>query len=102
MTMTKGDTAKPPGSEASAKGAGAAATPTAAPAESRGARRSHVPAAGTEHAAAVERAQREMLHEGTAASAVRATARGTRTRIGADVVCEAILRQGVDILFSYP
>jgi acetolactate synthase-1/2/3 large subunit len=103
MTMTKGETAKPPGPAAPAKGSGAPAAPTAtAPADTRGARRSHVPAAGTEHAAAVERAQREMLHEGTAASAVRTTGRGTRTRIGADVVCEAILRQGVDILFSYP
>jgi acetolactate synthase-1/2/3 large subunit len=101
MTMTKGETAKPPSPGAPAKGSAAAAAP-AAPVDSRGARRSHVPAAGTEHAAAVERAQREMLHEGTAASAVRTTGRGTRTRIGADVVCEAILRQGVDILFSYP
>ncbi|OGN83435.1 MAG: acetolactate synthase, large subunit, biosynthetic type [Chloroflexi bacterium GWC2_73_18] len=25
-----------------------------------------------------------------------------RTRIGADVVCEAILRQGVDVIFGYP
>ena len=25
-----------------------------------------------------------------------------RTRIGADVVCEALLRQGVDVFFSYP
>ncbi len=25
-----------------------------------------------------------------------------RTRIGADVVCEALLRQGVDVMFSYP
>ena len=64
-------------------------------------RRSHVPAAGTEHAAAVERAQREMLHEGSSTVAVRTTER-SRPRIGADVVCEALLRQGVDVLFSYP
>ena len=25
-----------------------------------------------------------------------------RTRIGADVVCEALLRQGADVLFGYP
>jgi acetolactate synthase-1/2/3 large subunit len=66
------------------------------------ARRSHVPAAGTEHAAAVERAQREMLHEGTSNVAVRAEGSRTRPRIGADVVCEAILRQGIDVIFSYP
>jgi acetolactate synthase-1/2/3 large subunit len=52
-----------------------------------------VPAAGTEHAEAVERAQRDMLHEAKPRK---------RTRIGADVVCEAILRQGVDVMFSYP
>jgi acetolactate synthase-1/2/3 large subunit len=66
------------------------------------ARRSHEPAAGTEHAAAVERAQREMLHEGSSSPAVRTAERGVRPRIGADVVCEALLRQGVDVLFSYP
>src|SRR5258706_37852 len=97
MTMTKGETAKPSSPAAPAKGSGAASAP-AAPTEARASRRSHVPAAGTEHAAAVERAQREMLHEGTAAATVRTTGRGTRTRIGADAVCEAILRQGVGIL----
>jgi len=66
------------------------------------ARRSHVPAAGTEHAAAVERAQREMLHEGSSTVSVRTAEHGTRPRIGADVVCEALLRQGVDVMFSYP
>ena len=66
------------------------------------ARRSHVPAAGTEHAAAVERAQREMLHEGSSMVSVRTAEHGTRPRIGADVVCEALLRQGVDVMFSYP
>jgi acetolactate synthase-1/2/3 large subunit len=65
------------------------------------ARRSHVPAAGTDHAAAVEKAQREMLHEGTSTVAVRTTER-SRPRIGADVLCEALLRQGVDVMFSYP
>jgi acetolactate synthase-1/2/3 large subunit len=66
------------------------------------ARRSHMPAAGTEHAAAVERAQREMLHEGSSSPAVRTAERGVRPRIGADVVCEALLRQGTDVIFSYP
>jgi acetolactate synthase-1/2/3 large subunit len=53
----------------------------------------HVPAAGTRAAKDVERARTQMLHE--------AKPRG-RTRIGADVVCEALLRQGADVLFGYP
>jgi acetolactate synthase-1/2/3 large subunit len=67
-------------------------------------RRSHMPADGTEHAAAIERAQREMLHEGTASAAVRTAEHGAkaRPRIGADVLCEALLHQGVDVMFSYP
>src|SRR5580765_26300 len=56
-------------------------------------RRSHVPNDGTSEAAAVERARKEMLHEGRDLK---------RTRIGADVLCEALLRQGVDVFFSYP
>jgi acetolactate synthase-1/2/3 large subunit len=56
-------------------------------------RRSHVPGDGTAHAAAVEQARKDMLHEGRELK---------RTRIGADVLCEALLRQGVDVFFSYP
>ena len=66
------------------------------------ARRSHMPGDGTAHAAAVERAQREMLHEGSASSSVPAGEKITRPRIGADVLCEALIRQGVDVMFSYP
>ena len=58
-----------------------------------GARRSHVPDDGTAEAAAVERARKGMLHEARDLK---------RTRIGADVLCEALLRQGVDVFFSYP
>ena len=50
-------------------------------------RRSHVPGDGSAHAAAVERAQKGMLHEARDLK---------RTRIGADVLCEALLRQGVE------
>ena len=57
------------------------------------ARRSHVPGAGSAHAVAVEKAQKGMLHEARDLK---------RTRIGADVLCEALLRQGVDVFFSYP
>src|SRR5512138_676639 len=79
MTMTKGEPANPPRS---------IGLTTAAPE-----RRSHVPHDGSSEAAAVERARKEMLHEGRELR---------RTRIGADVVCEALLRQGVDVMFSYP
>jgi acetolactate synthase-1/2/3 large subunit len=57
------------------------------------ARRSHVPADGTAEAARVEAARREMLRD------VRTR---KRTRIGADVLMEALIRQGVEVLFSYP
>src|SRR4051812_22242534 len=56
-------------------------------------RRSHVPSEGTAAAVAIERARKEMLHEGRELK---------RTRIGADVLCEALLLQGVDVFFSYP
>ena len=79
MTMTKGDRATPPGA-----GAGSAARP---------ARRSHVPNDGTAGAAAIEQARKGMLHEARDLK---------RTRIGADVLCEALLRQGVEVFFSYP
>ena len=66
-------------------------------------RHSHVPAAGSEHAEAVELAQREMFHEGSSLPARPDLKDGLgRARIGADVVCEAILRQGVKVFFSYP
>jgi acetolactate synthase-1/2/3 large subunit len=76
MTIAKGGPADP---------AGTAARPPA--------RRSHVPNDGTTEAAAIERARKEMLHEGRDLK---------RTRIGADALCEALLHQGVDVFFSYP
>jgi len=97
MTMTKGGAGSrrpPAGDTAPAGEPGRSAAPE---------RHSHVPGAGTAHAAAVERAQREMLHDGAATSSVPAQRESARrTRIGADVVCEALLRQGVDVFFSYP
>ena len=56
-------------------------------------RRSHVPGEGSAHAAAVEHARKGMLYDARDLK---------RTRIGADVLCEALLRQGVDVFFSYP
>jgi acetolactate synthase I/II/III large subunit len=85
MTMTRGE---PPAGRA-ARGSRPGARPTVdAPA-----RRSHVPGEGSVTAAAVEHARREMLHE------VRPR---KRTRIGADALMEALIRQGADTLFSYP
>ena len=76
MTIAKGDPARPV----------ADGGPRARPAQPRAERRHG-------EAAAVERARKEMLHEGRDLK---------RTRIGADVLCEALLRQGVDVFFSYP
>jgi len=56
-------------------------------------RRSHVPNDGSAAAVAIEQARSQMLRD---------VAPRKRTRIGADVVCEALLRQGVDVIFSYP
>ena len=111
MTITRGGAAKAPrpgAPEAPGESeAGEASTdPPAATTTISRTRRTHVPGAGSEHAAAVEKAQREMLREGasTVSVPVDATAaeRAPRPRIGADVVCEALLRQGVDVFFSYP
>jgi acetolactate synthase I/II/III large subunit len=81
MTIAKSQPARPPG-----QGTTTTATTTAA-------RRSHVPGDGSPEAAAVEAARKAMLHDGRDLK---------RTRIGADVLCEALLRQGVDVIFSYP
>jgi acetolactate synthase-1/2/3 large subunit len=52
-----------------------------------------VPAAGTQAAAEVERARTAMLTDAKPRS---------RSRIGADALCEALMRQGVDTIFGYP
>jgi acetolactate synthase-1/2/3 large subunit len=75
MTIAKGDAQAPPGADGAKT------------------KRSHIPNEGSASAAAVEAARKEMLHEGRDLR---------RTRIGADVVCEALLRQGVEVFFSYP
>src|SRR5204863_3084830 len=78
MTMTKGEASAP-------------RSPSGGPAA--GERHSHIPAEGTPEAAAVEAARKAMLNDARPRH---------RTRIGADVVCEALLLQGVDVFFSYP
>jgi len=85
MTITRreGSRLAATGSDVSAP----VAPPTAPP------RRSHVPNDGSAEALAVESARKSMLHEGPVRK---------RTRIGADAVCEALIRQGVDLFFGYP
>jgi acetolactate synthase I/II/III large subunit len=83
---TRTDASLPPG-------APHPATPERPASPPRGIRRSHVPSDGSAQAAAVEAARKSMLHEGRELR---------RTRIGADVLCEALLRQGVEVFFSYP
>jgi acetolactate synthase-1/2/3 large subunit len=56
-------------------------------------RRSHLPGDGTPSAEAVEQARRLMLRE---------VAPRKRTRIGADALLEALIRQGVEVIFGYP
>ena len=75
MTITRGEPAQP------------------REARSGPARRGHVPNDGTASAAAIEKARNAMLHDAKPLK---------RSRIGADVVCEALLRQGVDVFFGYP
>ena len=68
--------------------AAAEASATAPPTRGR-----HVPDAGSPDAEAIEKARADMLHE------ARVSERG---RIGADALCEALIHQGVDIIFGYP
>ena len=57
----------------------------------------HIPGAGSAAAAASERARKEMLRD-----ARIETRGGSRPRIGADALCEALLRQGSDVIWGYP
>ena len=57
----------------------------------------HVPGAGSTAATASERARKEMLRDARIASRG-----GSRPRIGADALCEALLRQGSDVIWGYP
>ena len=85
MTITKGE----PGQPAAAQQATAHGS-TSTPARVR---QGHVPNDGTAGAAAIEDARNAMLRDAKPLK---------RSRIGADVVCEALLRQGVDVFFGYP
>ena len=63
----------------------------------------HMPGAGTERASEIEAGRREMLTDNLRNRIRTLAERGLkRPRIGADAVCEALLRQGVDVFFGYP
>lgn len=94
MTMTKGEA-----TAASRPGAAGAPSPAAS---GTPARRSHVPGEGSAVAAAVERARRDMLRDAQRGHVLRDVQPRKRTRIGADALMEALIRQGVDVLFGYP
>ena len=63
----------------------------------------HMPGAGTARAEAISAGRREMLSDATRNQIKSLAERGVkRPRIGADAVCEALLRQGVEVFFGYP
>jgi acetolactate synthase-1/2/3 large subunit len=63
----------------------------------------HMPGAGTARAAEIAAGRREMLTDNLRNQIKTLAERGLkRPRIGADAVCEALLRQGVEVFFGYP
>ena len=63
----------------------------------------HMPGAGTARADAITAGRREMLSDATRREIKSLAERGVkRPRIGADAVCEALLKQGVDVMFGFP
>jgi acetolactate synthase-1/2/3 large subunit len=82
---------------------GPASTASPASTEGKRARINHMPGAGTAQADAINAGRREMLSDARRNEIKTLAERGlTRPRIGADAVCEALLRQGVDVWFGYP
>ncbi len=80
---------------------------TAAPAAGPGAggreRINHMPGAGTAGAAAISAGRREMLNDSARKELRSLAERGVkRPRIGADAVCEALIRQSTDVVFGFP
>jgi acetolactate synthase-1/2/3 large subunit len=62
-----------------------------------------MPGAGTERADAISAGRREMLSDARRNQIRSLAERGVkRPRIGADAVCEALVRQGVEVFFGYP
>jgi acetolactate synthase-1/2/3 large subunit len=68
----------------------AAAMPQAGAPPQRG---RHLPNPGSAETEAVEKARADMLQQGRITH---------RDRIGADALCEALIHQGVDVIFGYP
>src|ERR1035437_7472195 len=67
------------------------------------ARINHMPGAGTAQAEAINAGRREMLSDARRNQIKSLAERGLkRPRIGADAVCEALLREGVELFFGYP
>ena len=63
----------------------------------------HMPGAGTARAEAISAGRREMLSDAHRNQIKSLAERGVkRPRIGADAVCESLLRQGVNVWFGYP
>ena len=63
----------------------------------------HMPGAGSARAAAISAGRHEMLSDSLRRRVRTLAERGIkRPRIGADAVCEALLRQGADVFFGYP
>jgi acetolactate synthase-1/2/3 large subunit len=63
----------------------------------------HMPGAGSARADAISAGRHEMLTDTLRKQIKSLAERGAkRPRIGADAVCEALLRQGVDVFFGYP
>jgi acetolactate synthase-1/2/3 large subunit len=63
----------------------------------------HTPGAGTARAEAINAGRREMLTDSSRLHVKSLAERGVkRPRIGADALCEALLRQGVDVAFGFP
>ncbi|MEE8370397.1 MAG: biosynthetic-type acetolactate synthase large subunit, partial [Dehalococcoidia bacterium] len=67
--------------------------PAAPPAPAVTGKGRHVPGAGSPAAAEIEKARSDMLRDAKPLE---------RRRIGADALCEALIHQGVDVLFGYP
>jgi acetolactate synthase-1/2/3 large subunit len=88
---------------AQAKAAGGSGDGAAAAQGVERQRINHMPGAGTARAEAISAGRREMLTDSHRLQIKSLAERGVkRPRIGADAVCEALLRQGVDVFFGYP
>ena len=78
-------------------------SPTAMTGDSPRSRINHMPGAGTASAEAISAGRHEMLHDTLRKEIKSLAERGLkRPRIGADAVCEALLRQSAEVVFGFP